>query len=118
MLDHNHHVNRTYKQSSDFESDANNQMSDDNIDKRQYHRVWRRRSNHWDAIPIKVDKEYSYIVEILKAIFAMRYSAPVPLRHIERRKRLGSAITPQLPPDTAEIVRSKKSRFVSNSRDQ
>ena len=106
VLDHNHHVNRAFKHSSELE--VGNQTSDET---RQFHRVWRRRSNRWDAIPIKVDKDYGYIVEILKAIFDLRYHAPIPLRNIERRKRVGSAITPQAPPDTSDIVRSKKSRF-------
>ena len=109
VLDHNHHVNRAFKQSSESDETSG--------ETRQFHRVWRRRSNRWDAIPIKVDKDYAYIVEILKAVFALRYHAPIPLRGIERRKRVGSAITPQAPPDTSEIVRCKKSRFSSNSHD-
>ena len=109
VLDHNHHVNQAFKQSSE---------SDETDETRQFHRVWRRRSNRWDAIPIKIDKDHAYIVEILKAIFVLRHRAPIPLKGIERRKRVGSAITPQAPPDTSEIVRCKKSRFSSNSHDQ
>lgn len=108
VLDHNHHINRSFKQTSTSESTTTDKTMEE---KRQFHRVWRRRSNRWDAIPVKVDKDYGYIVEITKAIFALRYSIPVPLRRVERRKRLGSTITPILPPATAEIVRSKRSRF-------
>ena len=60
----------------------------------------------WNAISIKVDKNYGYIVKILKAIFDLhiQYHAPIPLRNIERRKRVGSAVTPQGPPDTPDIT--------------
>ena len=100
VLDHNHHVNWAFKQSSELEAG--------NDETRQFHRVWWRRSNRWDAIPIKIDKDYGYIVEILKAVFDLWYHAPIPLRNLERKKRVGSAITPQAPPDTSDIVRSKK----------
>ena len=73
-------------------------------------------ANHCMAMPIKalgrfptkVDKEYGYIADIQREIFTLRYQSPVALRGIERQKRMGSSITPQAPPDTAEIVRQKK----------
>ena len=110
VLDHNHHVNRAFKQSSELE--ASNQGSDET---RQFHRMWRRRSNRWDAIPIKVDKDYVYI-ELLKAIFDLRYRAPIPLRNIERRKN-GFSYHSSSPTRHIRHCDVKKKRFNTNSHE-
>ena len=96
VIDHNSHVDRPYKLKPDGTP--------------QYHRVWRRRSNRWDVIPVK-EKKYTYITELLTLIFKYRTQHALPLRSIKGRKRYGSAITPESPPETSTIVATKKSRF-------
>ena len=66
VLDHNHHINQSYKPTSTSKSTMKHRK------KRQFHRIRRRRSNRWDVIPVKVDKDYGYIMDITKA-------TPVPL---------------------------------------
>ena len=97
IIDHNHHIDRDYRKTKSGEI--------------QQHRVWRRRSKHWDAIPKKVKKNYTYVPEVLHLIFKYREQIDQPLRSIMGKKRIGSTITPELPPSTADIVKRKKSRF-------
>ena len=94
IIDHNHHIKRDYRKSNSGEI--------------QHHRVWRRRSQHWDAVPKKVKKNYAYVPEILLLIFRYREQMDQPLRNIKGRKRIGSTITP---PSTSEIVKKNKSPF-------
>lgn len=97
IIDHNHHIVRDYRKSQSGEI--------------QQHRVWRRRSKRWDAIPKKVKKNYSYVPEVLLLIFKYREKMDQPLRSIMGKKRIGSTITPDPPPSTTDIVKRKKSRF-------
>ena len=97
IIDHNSHVDRPYKLKPDRTL--------------QYHRVWRRRSNRWDTIPVKEKKQYTYIAELLMLILKHRTQHALSLRNIKGRKRYGSSITPEAPPETATIAASKKSRF-------
>ena len=97
IIDHNSHVDRPYKLKPDGTP--------------QYHRVWRRRSNRWDTIPVKEKKQYTYITELLMLILKHRTQHALSLRNIKGRKRYGSSITPEAPPETATIAASKKSRF-------
>ena len=62
-------------------------------------------------MPKKVKKDYAYVPEILMLIFRFREQVDQPLRSIAGKKRIGSTITPTPPPSTANIVRTKKSRF-------
>ena len=96
VIDHNSHVDRPYKLKPDGTP--------------QYHRVWRR-SNRWDVIAVKEKKKYTYITELLTLIFKYRTQHTIPLRNIKGRKRYGSTITPESPPETSTIAATKKSRF-------
>ena len=80
----------------------------------QYHRVWKRRSNRWDVIPVKEGKQYKYISELLLLTLNYRAQHALPLRSVKGRKRFGSSITPEAPPETATIAASKRSRFGSS----
>ena len=97
IIDHNHHIERECRQSKSGEI--------------QHHRVWKRRSNNLDAVPRKVKKDYAYVPEILLLIFRYHEQMDQPLHSIMGKKRLGSTITPEPPPSTAEIVKRKKSRL-------
>ena len=99
IMDHNHHVNRAYRE---FEGE------------RQLHRVWRRRSKRWDVIPKKVEKEFAYIPELLSSIFQFRAEQDCPIRSIRGKRRVGSAITPEDPPETSDVAKRKRSRFGSS----
>ena len=85
ILDHNHHIQRGYRESVAGE--------------KQYHRVWRRRSRRWDVVPKKIEKNYSYIPELINNICSFRAQQDQPIRTIRGKKRSGSAITPDVPPN-------------------
>ena len=95
IIDHNSHVDVPYKLKPDGTP--------------QYHRVWR--SNRWDTIPVKEKNQYTYITELLVLILKHGTQHVLSLRNITGRKRYGSSITPEAPPETATIAASKKSRF-------
>lgn len=44
------------------------------------HRVWRKRTKRWDVIPIKEQKVYAYIPELLKLVFKCRYEQTEAIR--------------------------------------
>ena len=35
----------------------------------RYHRVFRKRTKHWDAVPTKMEKQFLYIPELISQIF-------------------------------------------------
>lgn len=72
VIDHNFHVDRPYKLKPDGTP--------------QYHHMWRRRSNRWDVIQVKEEKQYIYITELLMLILKYRSQHALPLRNIKGRK--------------------------------
>ena len=100
-MDHNHHINRSYREGGTEKSG-------------QYARRFRRRSNRWDVARLKEKKGYQYVPELLATIFKYREQLTTSLRSIGRKRRAGSSVITLLsPPDTQDIISSKKSRFVS-----
>lgn len=83
-------------------------------DQPQYHRVFRKRTKHWDVIPVKERKAYSYIPEILVKICAYRCDEDQPLREHSSGERMPSK-TPIRPHPTEEIAQAKKTRFQSSN---
>lgn len=95
-LDHNKHINRPLKK------DEGSLVI--------YHRVWRKRTKHWDVIPIKVNKDYAYIPELISKILLKHTNSTRPIRNLKRKER-AATITPVAPPKTKELIDIKKSRF-------
>ena len=81
-------------------------------DQPQYHRVFRIRTKHWDIAPVKKQKAFSYIPELIKKICSYRYNLDQPLRTHLAGKRVAST-TPITPHSTEKILQAKKSRFTS-----
>ena len=79
----------------------------------QYHRVFRKRTKHWDVVPTKSEKTFLYIPELLSLIFSYRFNLETPLHKHLSGKRTPST-TPVPAPATEDIVKSKKSRFSSS----
>ena len=92
-LDHNIHIDRPVKQPQEGTV--------------YYHRVWRKRTKHWDVIPVKVSKGYHYIPELIKKILLKHINSSRPIRNLKRKDR-AATITATVPPQTVEIVDTKK----------
>ena len=97
-LDHNIHINRPIKEPKEGTV--------------YYHRVWRKRTKHWDVIPVKVTKEYKYIPELMQKILTKHTASTQSIRSLKRKRRAATT-TKTAPPQTKEIVDTKRSRFSS-----
>ena len=93
-LDHNYHCNTESKISHDGTP--------------QMRRVWRKRTKRWVAIPVKEEKSFTYIPELLLRILQRHGKETKALRATRGNPR-PVRITPVLPPTTDELV--AKCRF-------
>ena len=81
-----------------------------------FRRHFHKGSARWGVVPVKEAKTYSYITELMKAVYIKRVEDPstqiswVVLEE-EDPRRLAPTITPQQPPPTTELVRAHVSRF-------
>ena len=95
-LDHNHHLRR--KQARNMEGEERN------------HRVYRKRTKRWDAVPVKEKKGYTYVIEIQKKIIDFVSSGSYNTK-AAGKSPCGATIAHCDPPSTSELVAAKKSRF-------
>ena len=102
MLDHNAHSER--------------EAAVDKKGDQLYHRKYRKQSKKWDATPLKSNKTYKYINELVQAVFEERM---VSVSSIKRPMTLPEdhpaniqhTIAHLQPDNTTDIVKNKKSRF-------
>ena len=102
VLDHNAHVKRAAATNSSGEQ--------------IYHRKYRRQSKKWDVTPVKENKHYKYIPQLIAAIFTQRMTSADTLKqtiHLPNHHpaNIQSTIAHTRPGDTADIVKTKRSRF-------
>ena len=103
VLDHNFHLDRQ----------PQTQDCGDIV----YRRLWRRRTKEWDVTPVKKEKTYSYIPELLGLIFKKHAENETSIREAQvcvpesHPSNILPTIAPTVPPATAELVVKKKSRF-------
>ena len=81
-------------------------------DQAQYHRVFHKRTKHWDVVPVKEQKAFLYIPELTTKICSYRYGLDQSLRTHLAGERVAST-TPVSPRSTKEIAQAKRSRFTS-----
>ncbi|KAL3884899.1 hypothetical protein ACJMK2_024998 [Sinanodonta woodiana] len=76
----------------------------------------------WSAYPVKEDKRYDYITELMEKVIERRLNdnigmnRPVVLE-TDDPKRISIVLAPIPPPATAEIIQQQKSRFESKQDD-
>lgn len=103
IMDHNLHINRSCKEGDTEESG-------------QYARRFRRRSTRWDVTCLKEKQEHQYVPALLATIFKYREQLMTSLQSIGRKRRAGSSVITLLsPPNTQDIITSKKCPFVLQS---
>lgn len=96
-LDHNYHCDIDSRKSRDGTP--------------QMRRVWRKRTKRWVAKPVKEEKPFVYIPELLTSVLQWYSEQEESLRAMQGKRRQVT-ITPVSPPLTSALV-AQKSRFSS-----
>ena len=102
VLDHNAHSER--------------KGAVDNKGEQLFHRKYRKQSKKWDVTPLKSNKTYKYIPELIQAVFeertvsisSMKRAITLPENH---PTKIQHTIAHLQPDNTIDIVKNKKSRF-------
>lgn len=82
----------------------------------RYQRNYNKKSGRWSVCPVKVQKEYHHVSNLMKRVLKMRLEddtgmcRPVVLSADDPR-RISATLAPVPPPPTADIVKEQKSRF-------
>lgn len=106
VLDHNAHLQRKGATNSKGEQ--------------IYQRKYRKQSKKWDVTPLKEDKQYSYIDEMMLAVFEEQKKTCIPLKRSlplpdEHPQNIQGTIAHTQPNNTSDIVKNKKSRYCHNN---
>ena len=99
MLDHNAHSER--------------EAAVDKKGDQLYHRKYRKQSKKWDATPLKSNKTYKYIHELVQeermmSVSSIKRPMTLPEDHLAN---IQHTIAHLQPDNTTDIVKNKKSRF-------
>ena len=102
VLDHNEHTQR---------QNAVNKSGDV-----IYHRKYRKPTKKWDASPVKCNKAYKYVPDLMQMIFQERKTSDHGLKHkrtrpLEHPVNIQGTIAHTLPEKTSEIIKNKRSRL-------
>ena len=81
-----------------------------------YHRKYRKQTKKWDASPVKCDKEYKYVPDLMQLIFderkisdhGLKYKRVKPQEH---PVNIQGTIAHTIPEETSDIVKKKHSRL-------
>lgn len=79
-----------------------------------------KKSGRWSANPVRQEKQYPYVTDILKLCVQNRITDPVGMNRpvtldVEDPRLVSETLAP---PPTASLVAEKKSRFLSESQIQ
>ncbi|KAL3874220.1 hypothetical protein ACJMK2_037265 [Sinanodonta woodiana] len=107
-IDHNRHINRPSIVNRDGTL--------------RYQRSFNKKSRRWSAYPVKEDKSYDYITELMEKVIERRLNDTIgmnrpALLETDDPRRISRVLAPIPPPATAEIVQQQKSRFSAKQDD-
>ncbi|XP_065133775.1 uncharacterized protein [Paramisgurnus dabryanus] len=104
-LDHNHHVDRPAKRRADGSI--------------QYGKVYNKKSRKWSLYTLKVEKDYSYIVDLQSVILQRRMSATGGLPRTRKKRpddpRQHGVLSGVPAPSTQELLQKQLSRGLGKS---
>lgn len=101
-IDHNHHVTRQQAQLK-----TTREM--------RFHRKYNKSSGRWTVSKVKVDKDFSYVPELLTRVIDMRMSETGRIkdpteRHADHPARIAPTLAPVTPLPTDELLKKQRSR--------
>ncbi|XP_062612063.1 uncharacterized protein LOC134273856, partial [Saccostrea cucullata] len=101
-LDHNSHAEREVKKNKDGSL--------------RWQRSYNKKTSRWSVHPVKEEKKYSYVQDLIREIIRSRIeddvgmNRPLELEE-EDPRRIAAHLAPVPPPPTKEIVATQISRF-------
>ena len=101
---------------SDHNAHSERKAAVDNKGEQLFHRKYRKQSKKWDVTPLKSNKTYKYIPELIQAVFeermvsvsSMKRPMTLPENH---PANIQHTIAHLQPDNTTDIIKNKKSRF-------
>lgn len=89
----------------------------------RHQRYYSKKSGRWSAYPVRQEKQYPYVADILKLCVQNRIIDPVGMNRpvtlsVGDPRLVSETLAPVPPPPTASLVAEKKSRFLSESQIQ
>lgn len=101
-LDHNSHAEREVMKNKDGSL--------------RWQRCYNKKSSRWSVHPVKVEKNYSYVQDLIRHIITSRIEDDIGMNRpmeleADDPRRISAHLAPVPPPSTRDIVATQISRF-------